>query len=300
MEGVRVPTPKDKIIHFKNLIKILFASSAVLLLANCSQQKDNLNNPEILESVEQTTTFETTESKKEEVVPLGAKALIDSYLDFNLKYIDNAIVFEDGTRIIYDDGIEKSYLEKLDHCDIEDMYKEKYDINVIDAPYLYDPGRYRCEELFEKMYGASEREVINNLAIVTIFGNEFEVTKVNGVADKLKNLSKEIEKHEEWRPYFAENAGAFNYRAVSKTGRMSAHSYGIAIDLNSQLTNYWRWGNSKLSEVDELININKDNQIPYEITQLFEKNGFIWGGRWYHYDTMHFEYRPDLIYVASN
>jgi len=22
---------------------------------------------------------------------------------------------------------------------------------------------------------------------------------------------------------------------------------------------------------------------------------FIWGGRWYHFDTMHFEYRPELL-----
>jgi hypothetical protein len=27
----------------------------------------------------------------------------------------------------------------------------------------------------------------------------------------------------------------------------------------------------------------------------FEAEGFIWGGRWYHYDTMHFEYRPELL-----
>ena len=26
-----------------------------------------------------------------------------------------------------------------------------------------------------------------------------------------------------------------------------------------------------------------------------EAEGFIWGGRWYHYDTMHFEYRPELL-----
>ena len=31
-----------------------------------------------------------------------------------------------------------------------------------------------------------------------------------------------------------------------------------------------------------------------EIVRIFEKHGFIWGGRWYHYDTMHFEYRPEL------
>jgi peptidoglycan LD-endopeptidase CwlK len=28
---------------------------------------------------------------------------------------------------------------------------------------------------------------------------------------------------------------------------------------------------------------------------VFEKHGFIWGAKWYHYDTMHFEYRPELL-----
>jgi len=32
---------------------------------------------------------------------------------------------------------------------------------------------------------------------------------------------------------------------------------------------------------------------------IFEDHGFIWGGQWYHYDTMHFEYRPELIEIAK-
>jgi hypothetical protein len=35
--------------------------------------------------------------------------------------------------------------------------------------------------------------------------------------------------------------------------------------------------------------------MPREIVDIFERHGFIWGGRWYHYDTMHFEYRPELL-----
>ena len=31
----------------------------------------------------------------------------------------------------------------------------------------------------------------------------------------------------------------------------------------------------------------------------FETHGFIWGGKWYHYDTMHFEYRPELLMTAK-
>ncbi|MGC1959145.1 MAG: M15 family metallopeptidase, partial [Pseudolabrys sp.] len=37
------------------------------------------------------------------------------------------------------------------------------------------------------------------------------------------------------------------------------------------------------------------NRIPIEIVRIFEKQGFIWGGYWYHFDTMHFEYRPELL-----
>jgi hypothetical protein len=37
------------------------------------------------------------------------------------------------------------------------------------------------------------------------------------------------------------------------------------------------------------------NRIPLEIVAIFERHGFIWGGKWSHYDTMHFEYRPELL-----
>ena len=45
--------------------------------------------------------------------------------------------------------------------------------------------------------------------------------------------------------------------------------------------------------------INYVNRIPKEIIRIFEKHGFISGARWYHYDTMHFEFRPDLIHHYS-
>ena len=69
---------------------------------------------------------------------------------------------------------------------------------------------------------------------------------------------------------------------------MSAHSYGIAIDLNPDKGAYWRWQKGNLSEYPRY-------QFPEQIVQVFEKYGFIWGGKWYHFDLMHFEYRPELI-----
>jgi hypothetical protein len=31
------------------------------------------------------------------------------------------------------------------------------------------------------------------------------------------------------------------------------------------------------------------------VVQIFEDNGFIWGGKWHHFDTVHFEFRPELV-----
>jgi len=35
-----------------------------------------------------------------------------------------------------------------------------------------------------------------------------------------------------------------------------------------------------------------------EIVDIFERHGFIWGGKWYHFDTLHFEYRPEILALA--
>jgi hypothetical protein len=51
---------------------------------------------------------------------------------------------------------------------------------------------------------------------------------------------------------------------------------------------YWRWSKDTNAPIWK-------NRIPTEIVRAFEHHGFIWGGYWYHFDTMHFEYRPELL-----
>ena len=80
----------------------------------------------------------------------------------------------------------------------------------------------------------------------------------------------------------------YNCRAIAGTTRPSAHGHGIAIDINVAWSNYWRY-------VGRPPKTTRTNRIPWEIVEVFEKHGFIWGGKWYHYDTMHFEYRPELL-----
>ena len=90
-----------------------------------------------------------------------------------------------------------------------------------------------------------------------------------------------------------QTAGAFNWRKIAGTKRLSAHSFGIAVDIGGKNGNYWRWDIKTPSE-----KIKYKNRIPLEVVEIFERHGFIWGGKWYHYDTMHFEYRPELLHPA--
>jgi hypothetical protein len=71
---------------------------------------------------------------------------------------------------------------------------------------------------------------------------------------------------------------------------MSAHAYGIAIDLNVSYVDYWQWNKPAPDG-----SYPYKNRIPWEIVLIFEKYGFIWGGKWHHYDTVHFEYRPEML-----
>jgi hypothetical protein len=67
------------------------------------------------------------------------------------------------------------------------------------------------------------------------------------------------------------------------------HAWGAAIDINTAQGDYWRGHRSGTGDT------GYRNRIPIEIVEIFERHGFIWGGKWSHYDTMHFEYRPELL-----
>ncbi len=90
--------------------------------------------------------------------------------------------------------------------------------------------------------------------------------------------------------YLAPASGTYNCRPIAGTNRVSAHGWGFAVDIVANQSDYWRW-----AATDGAEKVAYRNRIPLEIVHIFERHGFIWGGRWYHYDTMHFEYRPELL-----
>ncbi|GHU66354.1 hypothetical protein FACS189447_07020 [Spirochaetia bacterium] len=94
----------------------------------------------------------------------------------------------------------------------------------------------------------------------------------------------------------------WNWRNIAATASRSYHSYGAAIDLLPKsmggLETYWQWTAEKNPEW-WTVPYTRRLHPPMEVVKAFEAFGFLWGGKWMTYDTMHFEYRPEIL-IFSN
>ena len=230
-------------------------------------------------------------------IPPGLVCLSEAYPSQICGVKPNALVFCDGTEMAWDDGKPKRDLETLlDRADLEDQMSVPYPAGrrfPTHPPPGSDPGRIRHEAFFTKIYGATSKKVQKTLKRVPwLDGKMVLITSVNGVDRKLAAVVKDLERLEKsvlervWR-----SSGGFYWRKIRGTGRLSTHSFGIAIDVGVAHSDYWRWRKPKKDGT-----LRYRNRIPLEIVDVFERHGFIWGGKWYHFDTMHFEYRPELLH----
>ncbi len=96
----------------------------------------------------------------------------------------------------------------------------------------------------------------------------------------------------------------FTWRNIAGTARRSYHSYGVAVDLIPRsyagTFPYWLW--AAQAGIDSWWDdaTAKRWAVPQPIIDAFEASGFIWGGKWLFFDNLHFEYRPESIYMAEH
>lgn len=222
--------------------------------------------------------------------------LVSAYPGTLVKADGGSIGFRDGGLMPVDDGAVKDHAKKLAAGDIEDSLSQIYPAGPCETrPGTdFDPGRIRSDALMMRLYGKSAAEVEASLVPVDWFGTVLRVTKRQGAAVALEKVRAELEAIPEMKAFLSPSAGTFNWRKVSGAPNMSVHSFGAAIDINTRYADYWIWSGGKPGRVAQYR-----NKYPIAIVDAFERHGFIWGGRWYHYDTMHFEYRPELIAIGK-
>lgn len=226
---------------------------------------------------------------------LTARALVLAYPEQISSENGGWLFWKDGFRQPISDGRNKTFQEKLKNASLADQLSLPYPKGPPQprppGP-EEDPGRFRNSAFFDKMYGDCEKgETQKHLKTIRWVGGEpLRATEVNGVADRLSQIAEELNKLPEPLKKFAyPSSGTFSCRTVKDTGKRSMHAYGAAIDINTKLADYWLWSGGGYR-----------NRIPYEIVEIFERHGFIWGGKWGHFDTMHFEYRPEFFVTLES
>lgn len=230
--------------------------------------------------------------------------LVAAYPDFLQPALEpHVVLWKDGARTPFDDGVPKAdFEERFRNASLADQMSIPYPKGwPVAAPLpQQDPGRLRHEPFFRKMYGGTPEQVEAALTRVPwrpAGGKKIRFTSINGAADALDAVSAEIDQlPPAARRYAAQPIGAFNWRPIAGSERLSMHSLGIAIDfqLPAPCQRYWQWDdpNPRHNRPYPQALLNDENLGL--IVCIFEKHGFIWGGKWAHYDTMHFEYRPEL------
>lgn len=228
----------------------------------------------------------------------AAQALGLAYPDLALA--DGVVTLPDGTRLPLGEDRDRAPARRLADASLREMFHDTYplrfDLTARQKPWV-DPGRARNEAFFLALYGSREAAV--RATLVTVDGVSpdmpaFRLTETAGVACQFEAALHEIAALPvDWRPVFRDAAGSFLWRKIAGTDRLSAHSFGIAFDLNAEIGGYWRWSGRPEGDAGAY-----DNRIPPEIVGAFERRGFIWGGKWHHFDGMHFEYRPEIILYA--
>jgi len=231
--------------------------------------------------------------------------LVAAYPDHLVGIEDDVLTWRDGTRMpVGARRPARDFATMLRDATIADQLRQDYVAGPLRAPPPRDhsPGRLRNTAFFDQMYGDCRRgeaapsmrgEAAPRMRAVTwmprTHPQALRVTMVNDVAVRLERVIAALEAlPDRFRAWLVPAAGSYACRAVADTGLPSIHGHGAAIDIAVRQSDYWVWARAR-------GDFPHRNRIPFEVVAPFEAEGFIWGGKWYHYGTMHFEYRPELV-----
>jgi hypothetical protein len=162
----------------------------------------------------------------------------------------------------------------------------------------------RNPEFYDTLWQAHTRaESEANLVRITFLGKRFPVHReLEGRLKKIDALIQEAAKTDPEVKAFIDNIGsigAWNWRNVAATVSRSFHSYATALDIQPKnirgLSTYWQWAGSEWYKVP----YTKRYHPPLAIVKIFERYGFCWGGKWPLFDTIHFEYRPEIMILSG-
>jgi len=160
---------------------------------------------------------------------------------------------------------------------------------------------------FDFVYDSySQKTIEKHIVHTTFLGKKTRIHKK--LLPKIQTVEKRIyavaEEDPDVKKFLAniQSADAYFWRRIAGTNRKSFHSLGIAIDIlpiRYKGEMFWSWTKDKDPEGWMLTPLARRWMPPAKVIEIFEEEGFVWGGKWAIWDNMHFEYHPELILTAK-
>jgi len=224
--------------------------------------------------------------------PRGPADLVRAYPDVVDRIEGGRLYLKNGRWWPISDGrTGKTLQERAARPDIDDIFAEPYPTGPLKRAPTGEPGRVRHEPLFTALYGDCAKLQVKLKRVAWMprrGGGHVMFAEAHGAAAALERVVADLEKlPPSMTRFLVPVGGTYNCHKIEGRNRRSMHAYAAAIDIAVRHSDYWVWAGGEKAPYR--------NRIPMEIVAVFEKHGFIWGGKWKHFDTMHFEYRPELL-----
>jgi hypothetical protein len=176
---------------------------------------------------------------------------------------------------------------------------------LVSLPAPAPSPKIRSTDFLDALMGKDARDIFLQSRWVSLLGHRAYVHTL--CAEPLLRIDEELRELSRESPEVAHYIDtikvvfSMDRREVEGTENPSYHGYGLAIDIvpedyeGKQV--YWRWSAAWYGNWPS-IPLSGRWKPPDLVIEIFEKNGFVWGGKWYHFDTIHFEYRPEIIELS--
>jgi hypothetical protein len=215
----------------------------------------------------------------------------------------DVVFFIGGTAIHFAGGrlLEAGRLDRRESCD-PIFYRYSLDpLTVAPVPAPEFPAT--CRDVAEILWGRTEREIRDHTGVIPFLDRRMVVNDI--LRAPLRAVERDVREAARHQPEVAEwienieITYSLSNRDITSTDTPSFHAWGLAFDLVPKSYEgrhaYWRWSRAMDRQGWQRIPLEERWSPPSSVVEIFERHGFVWGGKWGYFDTIHFEYRPEIL-----
>jgi hypothetical protein len=224
-------------------------------------------------------------------------ALIDT-----VRFTDDDAVFVVGGQPIYFQDGRLLGENRLRYAHRFDPFFYEYSLGPLTEPPPLTGNPVRCTDLLDRLFGRTEPQIREHCRSLTFLGrslfvNDFCRPALQEVEAEIRAAARTDEAVAAWMAGL-KVAYSFMDKEIVGSASRSYHAWGLAVDLIPESYGrrqvYWKWSRV-FNPQWHRIPIAKRWSPPQAVIEVFERHGFVWGGKWSHFDTIHFEYRPEIL-----